>query len=491
VVWHVDIVELMGRAAQVAPESLPSVLDDIGDVLDKVVGSAPRWSSAPGVIDIHSTATAEAVELKRAVLIEALNKRLRGVPNAAQRDGDIRRVDAERFRAICAKAQARAEQIHDLNVAEALFGRGDDNQKIGPRMWRRVEQIVDQSLAKVGYATLEPPGRLHFFFPGYSAAMGDMKCRAIAQDVAALTAGQPDETDAAADNSPADNGPGRPAASASRREAIERARLNRAVADRAAARNADTGGPSPLAFPAGYGARTHPMWLAKKRAVAGAVIKAIRHDERAEANVEAPEQGLDLPLLARAARQIDALRSTGKSSLMIAPVAWEYLDQPRSRQRYIEFCANLPEAARHLLVLELVGMPEEMMSARVSERVNQLRRVCRSVICRVRIARRDFSQFDKVPIYAVGISLDELPHYERGIIPAFDAFMDAAEAQNLKVYVNGISSKSMLVAAQAAGVEFVSGPIIPEVDATPLGIRDFQISDLYGAPPIDDTDAEG
>ncbi len=134
-----------------------------------------------------------------------------------------------------------------------------------------------------------------------------------------------------------------------------------------------------------------------------------------------------------------------------------------------------------MLVLELAGIPEDLMSARAEERINQLRPFCRAVIARVRIARRDFSQLKKLPLFAVGIDLGELPDYERGIIPSFDAFMDALEPLKLHTYAYGLNTKSLLIAVQAAGVDYVSGRVIPDSEEAPLGIREFTISDLYEA----------
>ena len=503
--WRADLTELLAATAPASPEAANALLDELGAILDEVIGSAKRWSSAPGLIDVHSATTSpEAVDLKRSVVVEALNKRIHAhVPAkdlhaAANGDGEVRRISGAHFNTICAKAEAHPDQIHKLDIAEALFGPGSAVPYIGPRLWQRIDDVIDRALIKIGYATIVPPHQLLLYFPGYSSAMGEMKTHVIAQDISAIaqSPARPEEEPLPRPAGATAKATAAPPAAAqpklTRKQAKEGDPFVQAMADGVTAGPAGEPAMSDLDFPSGYRTRTFPMWLAKKRAVAGAMIEAIRTDvgPRGDASL-GPDHNFDLPLLAEAARQLDARVSAGKSSLLIVPVHWDYLDQPRLRARYFDFCAKLPEALRRFLVLELTGIPELLMSARVEERINQLRRLCRSVVCRVRIARRDLSQFSKMPIYAVGISLDELPHYERGIIPALDTFMDAAEAVNLRVYVHGLASKSLLIATQAAGVEFVSGPIIPEADAAPLGIRDFQIAELYGAPAIDGSILEG
>ncbi len=401
----------------------------------------------------------------------------------------IRRVDGERFRVICTRAEANPDQIHELDVADILFGAEAADHHIGPRLSRKVNAIIDQSLNKIGYATPTAAHGFALFFPGYSSTMGAMKCRALAQDIAALLQGTAPSPTKEHDRNKAIVS--RSDASLSRQSVPQRPRLPQALADAVAGPLAAESEGSDVDLPPGYRTHSVPLWLAKKRSVVGAVIEPVRVDAGPRGGASAGIiDGLDLPLLAQAARQIDAATHLGRSSLTVVPVHWDCLDQPRLRSRYLEFCASLPETSRRLLVLELIGMPEDLMTARIEERINQLRRVCRSVICRVRIARRDFTQFNNLPIYAVGISLDDLPHYERGIIPAFDMFMDAVEANNHRGYVLGLASKSMLIAVQAAGVEFAAGPIIPESDTTPLGIRDFQIAELYGATAIETLETE-
>ncbi|HEY1720013.1 MAG TPA: hypothetical protein VGG27_02120 [Magnetospirillaceae bacterium] len=231
--------------------------------------------------------------------------------------------------------------------------------------------------------------------------------------------------------------------------------------------------------------RTVPSWLAKKRVVGGFVVEPIvgvgesaqRYFPSAERN-----EGFDLPVLSYAAGRAEALIRAKKLMLVFVPVYWACLDQARTRARYLQFLSTLSESARRLFVFELAGIPEDLMVTRIEERISQLRPYCRSIVCRTRIARRDFSVFGKLQVHAVGIDLGELPTFERGIIPAFDTFMDAVAPTKRNTYVHGLTSKSLLVAVQAAGVDFVAGTIIPQSDDAPQDIRGFEIADLYDFP---------
>ncbi len=253
--------------------------------------------------------------------------------------------------------------------------------------------------------------------------------------------------------------------------------------DQSARPSADASESPDLLFSPGFSVRTVPSWLAKKKVVGGFVIEPIEGGGPNAARHfpnEGSVDGFDLPVLHYAAQRAGALVATQKPMLVFVPIYWNYLDQARLRTPYLSYLSTISEASRRLLVFELAGIPEDLMPTRIEDRIRQLRPYCRSIVCRTRIARRDLSVFGKLPIHAIGIDLGELPPYERGIIPALDDFLDQAEKTQRHTYIHGLTSKSMLIAVQSAGVDFVAGSIIPEAESS--AIHPFEIADLYDLP---------
>lgn len=500
IVRRIDVKEMMGVKSPLPADTAQSLVEAIGGILGQLLAdNATCWSPAPGLIDIHyRVASKKAAELKHSVVVSSVERCVRALAEdtAAAPMGDgkaaaTRRVEWEKFQTICMKAKVLADQIQILDVGEALFGVPEPDVTLSRRIWGAVDEILDQALATSGYCTRYSRNRVLLFFPGYSNAMGDLKRKAIVDDIASacrrLVGRDGEETEM---DEPAPKVAPKPVKRRSpapqRVDNAERAQANQAFAALAAARADNLPDPDELDLPARFDIRLAPMWWAKKRTVGGYVVEPVVRSgsgwERHFASSAAEPDMLDLPVVARGILRIQEQIAAGKSSIVVVPVHWAYLDHARPRERYIAFCGRLPEAARHLLVLEVTGMPEDLMQSRVEERISQLRPCCRAVTCRVRLGRRDFSQFKKLPIYAIGVDMGELPDYERGIIPGLDAFMDAVEPHGLKTFANGLNTKSLLVAAQAAGVDFVSGHVIPDSDQAPLGIRDFTIADLYEKP---------
>jgi hypothetical protein len=238
-----------------------------------------------------------------------------------------------------------------------------------------------------------------------------------------------------------------------------------------------------LQFPSGFSARTTPSWLAKKKVVGGFVVEPIEGGgPNAARHFAGHDQtdGYDLPVLNFAVQRAEALIQAKKTMLLFVPIYWACLDHARLRLHYLHHLSTLSEDVRHLLVFELAGAPEDLMPARFEERLNQLRPYCRSIIFRSRIGRRDLAAVAKLPIHAIGIDLGELPPVEHAIIPALDNFVAQVEKAKRHTYVHGLSSKSLLMAAQSAGVDFVAGPIIPS--AGDSNLHSFEIADLYDLP---------
>ncbi len=522
IVLRVDIAGMIGAAL---PETDWAVERLVGAVLmglDEVLaGGALYWSPAPGIVDIHyGKLPKKSAELKHAVVVATMQRCLRELPPgtsdqpaadqkkaAAPRPDKLpSRVDWETFRAICAKARARPEHIHVVDIGEVLFGAPTPNQRLPRRVWNAVDAAIDEFLSDGGYCTRYPGNRLCLFFPGMSRPLGEMKSKAIANAIEHAISQLVRDGDEAEDEQDADQadaeiekpepeGKTQPAAKAApkrklTKEELEeeelRQRATQAVAAMAAKVTFIRVETADLEMPEGFALRFSPLWRAINRNLVGQVaeptVETQAGPSRYLPELEESEQRaeLDLPVLAASVERIKELIATQSPYLVNVPVGWQMLERKTPRTKYQQFLAGLPKDVRRFLVLALVGAPDEILPARIDDRVRELRPYCRAVTCGVGLGCRSFEHFRTPSVHAVGIDLGREPEDERYIIRAMDKFMDAAQPLQLRTYVYGVPTTSLLIAALASGFDYLSGSAIVDSEDRPRGIREFTIPDIFG-----------
>jgi hypothetical protein len=172
----------------------------------------------------------------------------------------------------------------------------------------------------------------------------------------------------------------------------------------------------------------------------------------------------------------DDLEGTRPSSMAAPRNLWSW--RPSARLKYLELCARLPEELRRYIVISMRRVPENLMTSRIEERVRDLRRFCRAVMRRVELARRNFDQFAGVPLHAIAAELAAAGAIERQAMAAMHEFLDALTPRRIKSFVEGLSTKSLVIAALASGFDYLLGSAIITETRT-LGVRAFSIPDLH------------
>ena len=141
--------------------------------------------------------------------------------------------------------------------------------------------------------------------------------------------------------------------------------------------------------------------------------------------------------------------------------------------------SDVPEAARRLLVLQLIGVPEDLFSARIEERIRQLLPFCRSIVCQVRLGCEDLLQLKGLPLHAVGVDVGEGLPVDSDLMADMEKFISAAAPLGRRTFVHGVTKKSLVVAAIGAGFDYIAGQAIPEPDGDQPGVSQFSVADLY------------
>jgi len=161
------------------------------------------------------------------------------------------------------------------------------------------------------------------------------------------------------------------------------------------------------------------------------------------------------------------------------PVHFETLASRNYRNLFIEFCRDIPEEVRKLLILELDGLPEGVPNSRVLEIISVLRPFCRVVNVRVAPEFKRFEVFSGSQIGGVGFSLSGLPLRDSQRISMMDRFVGDATRVGLRCYVHGLNTRAQALAAATAGFEWVNGAAVGEPSNDLGQMRRFQIADLY------------
>lgn len=498
-VRRLDVGGLMGKSmpktTKEGQQLIDGIVADIGSVLG---GDATYWSPAPGLIDIfYAKLLPTAADLKHSVVRKAAERRIRttigngeagketrvSTPAAVQE----RRVPWEKFRAICRKAQAKPEHVQTIDVSEMIFGVSEPNARVPRRAWLIVEDIVDDFLQSGGYCTRYPGNLLLFVFPGLSISLAQMKRKAIAGEIERAVAGlaRRGEPGEGAGDEGRSVDASAPRAEATDQSPEEVARLNMAFAAMASAMRSSAISEDDLAVPQGVSIGTTPVWRAGNQTLVGHVIRALPTDPAMERDLadDLFAATLDLPVLAHAQDHLLRRVDLQNPHLVVAPVSWHTLERPAARTKYLELAARLPEEMRRYLVVSLRDIPDDLMASRIDERVFELRRLCRTLMCRAKVERRDFEQFHGLQFHAIGVVLAGGDGEERDIMAAMDGFLDAISPLATKSFADGLNSKSLVIAALAAGFDYLSGSAIVD-RAAAVGVRSFSIPDLYEADDL-------
>lgn len=181
----------------------------------------------------------------------------------------------------------------------------------------------------------------------------------------------------------------------------------------------------------------------------------------------------------RVLRDLGTFKSGGIRSLIGWPVHFETLAGRASRDAYIALCRGIPEAIRKLLVLELDGLPAGAPSSRLVDILGVLRPFCRYMIVRVAPEFRNFRIFDAMPVGGVGFSMSGQPASDRQRIALMNDFVENASRAGMRSYVHGLGNRAQVLAAVAAGFDWINGAAVNRAVDLPGPMMRFSIDDLY------------
>lgn len=501
-------------------EQMPrGVLREVTGILRDFGGQGTDHRVRPnGVFEItYRAASVDAASLKHRVVREEIKRRLQELTSGYVSPGAPHhrppRLDATTFAVACRDHHVMDDRVHILDLS-------GETASSKNRLRRVVEEVLDDYLSLGGHYTAVAGLKYLLIFPNLTRAGGSLKLRiirteitrrlAVAEDVAkapgpvaasagtsrrftlprartATTEGTDDgDTEiqwvpfiANADKQVAMND-----------EAIQRQLWNQAVEAMATVGALRNDVEQLTTMPEGHDVRYASLWRPRRRFLTGQLASAVqrfggRYEPvqplgRPEAR-ERPDP-LDLPILVRTIEAIPGLTERRLLTALVVPVHFQTLDRLFHRTLFLETCGRLTPAQRRFLVLELVGVPDDLVPFRVEERVMQMRAVCRSVLGRVDLHRSDFQQWSRARVYALGVDMSRYPEKETKLLPAMEQFVNSVDAVGRPAYIHGIQSRSVAIAAIAAGFDYISGPAIAPLTPTPKPITPFPLDSLFPTP---------
>ena len=499
-VRRLNVGALLGRTMPAGAEAGGKLIEGIFVDLHAVLkDGATFWSSGPGMISVfYPKMLSQAADLTHSVLASTIERRVREmvlVPARANAAGAAtqaqtaasteRRVSWEDFQRVVRRAKARPEQIQTIDVSELILGKSDPAAHLSKRAWRMVDGVVEGFLGAGGYYARQTGNQILLFFPGLSVSLARMKRNAIAADIEAATGAIPAaEATSAGDDEPESDQPAKARHKQEEGESAEEiARLNQAFA----ALGDASATIAPVETPAGVIFNRVPVWRAGNQTLVGYNLSALNGGGAGHIAVDL----IDLSCLVRAQTDCEDGVAAQSPYLVIAKLHWYTLERPGTRTRYLEVASKLSEAARRYLVLSLCDVPEDLLTARIEDRLRELRPYCRTFSFRTDLDRRDFDQLKGLDLHAIGAELDTGSATEAEQMLAMNGFMNAAVPLKTRALLDGLSTKSMVVAAIAAGFDYLSGTAITDGPDTAHGVRAFSIADLYTeTTPPDSAEAE-
>jgi hypothetical protein len=237
------------------------------------------------------------------------------------------------------------------------------------------------------------------------------------------------------------------------------------------------------------GAVYRPMWDARRQVIRTYIcVPAMR---QASGRLLVGESGIPRMGEAEIVQRLDEMIAykvlTDLRSLMLeekwlmlgVPVHFETLGTWARRQAYFKPFEALPQAARAMLLFELIGAPDGVPQGRLLELSSSLRRLGRGVFLRAPLVCTTFRSPAETGLIGIGSDLSEAAGSEGTIMRAMDHFNEAAQKVGFRTYVHGARSTSLAIAAVASGYNFIDGDAVSTVMGAPDRSKQFELVDLF------------
>lgn len=245
----------------------------------------------------------------------------------------------------------------------------------------------------------------------------------------------------------------------------------------------------PVSLPADLDFVYMPMWNCQHRAITSYLCLP-----RSSALGHAPHLGyailpggvrssvvtdLDLAVLSQVLRDGANMLGAGRKAILSVTVHARTLEAGSASAAWRGLAARLPEDLRKLLVFELVGLEQGASKSRIAALTGALRPFCRRIFYRAAPEDEEFEHLRYLGIDGISLLLQPGRETEAELLARFDCFAGAARRAGFSTAIHGLGSRSLTIAAIAAGFDHVDGSPVRDPVLAPEAMMRFGIEDLY------------
>ncbi|MDV7339614.1 hypothetical protein RYZ26_08425 [Terasakiella sp. A23] len=190
---------------------------------------------------------------------------------------------------------------------------------------------------------------------------------------------------------------------------------------------------------------------------------------------------LDLLTMKRIYKEAVQLEKVKNPALLTVPIHFESLASTGRRTNLLAQCQKNLAPYRNKIVVELTHLPDGIPQSRLQDLIQSLKPFSRAVMARYGSLHRDFTGFRHIGLHAVGVDLYDDRRSEARIIPELESFAESASKAGLHTYVHGVRSISLTTAAICAGIDYVDGYAITDVQEGARDVKYYSIRNPYVA----------
>ena len=405
-------------------------------------------------------------------------------------------------------------RVHLVNLRDLIIKRSKDLEETLERAEKIAEGVINEHLRQGDVFARGEEGAFYLLFPGMSEEAGELKCAVIGDQIARLlssedpiffeleivnTVGMVDRKNlknAMAEKSAADirrrlldarekKQMEQAIANATPREEMTPDEFIPAVPDEDAEETVSTASRPP---PEGMSVMYGTIWNVKtKLLTAYSCILMVREADGRTVRFTLKHRAkhhrqtlfaLDQYTQRKATARLSELLDSGQEALIVLPVHFMTVDQDTSSLLYRQGLADLSEAERRHIVLELVDLPPNLPGNRIGRTIRTMRRVARTVMVRVPIDSKNMDSWHDAGIHAVGFDLGTLRTDQQALLPKLEQFAESAEKNDLHTFIYGLDTVSVVTMAFSAGFDYIEGEAVCAPVESIKHVRPFETQDL-------------
>ena len=411
-------------------------------------------------------------------------------------------------------------RVHFLNLEELIVRRGEGRRTRLMKAENVILSVIGKNLQE-GETYVRPEvGAIWFLFPDLTREASDLKCAAIADQIArALSEDDPIFSDlkskrivepidrktwsARKSASPASRAPALRVGSERKGREKEtppsrpdpKTGSSMPTSRQRIARNLQRESSSPAAalyadrLPEGISVGYQAIWNVRSKMITSyAAVPRRRYPDGTTVTGRsilgadtgfAPVAALDSLVQRESVGGLRELMRSGQQTLLVLPIHFSTVDNQSLFVPYWQELAGLTPDERKHVVIEVLHVSDALPAFRAKDIISRLRPLARCVLVQISPDSTRIRSWVEAGAHAVGFAVTEERYSEKVLMDKMNAFVARAEEAGIHAFAHDVTTPSLATAAVAAGFRYVGGPaILPETNS-PQTIEPFECERIF------------